>query len=35
VELRHTWFVLGYPKMRNYDGFWTEWGSLIGTPIEK
>jgi len=35
----HTWFVLhyllGYPKVRNYDGSWTEWGSLIGTPIEK
>ena len=35
----HTWFVLyyllGYPKVRNYDGSWTEWGSLIGVPIEK
>lgn len=35
----HTWFVLhyllGYPKVRNYDGSWTEWGSLIGAPIEK
>jgi thiosulfate/3-mercaptopyruvate sulfurtransferase len=35
----HTWFVLkyllGYPKVRNYDGSWTEWGSSIGTPIEK
>jgi len=34
----HTWFVLhyllGYPKLRNYDGSWTEWGSLIGAPIE-
>jgi thiosulfate/3-mercaptopyruvate sulfurtransferase len=35
----HTWFVLkyllGYPSVRNYDGSWTEWGSLIGAPIEK
>ncbi len=35
----HTWFVLtyllGYPRVRNYDGSWTEWGSLIGVPIEK
>ncbi len=35
----HTWFVLhyllGYPKVRNYDGSWTEWGSLIGVPIER
>jgi thiosulfate/3-mercaptopyruvate sulfurtransferase len=35
----HTWFVLhyllGYPMVRNYDGSWTEWGSLIGAPIEK
>ncbi|OLC57260.1 MAG: sulfurtransferase [Chloroflexi bacterium 13_1_40CM_4_68_4] len=35
----HTWFVLkyllGHPKVRNYDGSWTEWGSLIGVPIEK
>jgi thiosulfate/3-mercaptopyruvate sulfurtransferase len=34
----HTWFVLsqllGYPKVRNYDGSWTEWGSVIGAPIE-
>jgi thiosulfate/3-mercaptopyruvate sulfurtransferase len=34
----HTWFVLrellGYPHVRNYDGSWTEWGSLIGAPIE-
>jgi thiosulfate/3-mercaptopyruvate sulfurtransferase len=34
----HTWFVLheilGYPAVRNYDGSWTEWGSLIGAPIE-
>jgi thiosulfate/3-mercaptopyruvate sulfurtransferase len=34
----HTWFVLkellGFPRVRNYDGSWTEWGSVIGTPIE-
>jgi thiosulfate/3-mercaptopyruvate sulfurtransferase len=34
----HTWFVLhyllGYPKVRNYDGSWTEWGSLIGAPTQ-
>jgi thiosulfate/3-mercaptopyruvate sulfurtransferase len=34
----HSWFVLtqllGYPTVRNYDGSWTEWGSLIGAPIE-
>ncbi|HEU5315965.1 MAG TPA: sulfurtransferase [Chloroflexota bacterium] len=34
----HTWFVLkellGYDKVRNYDGSWTEWGSIIGAPIE-
>jgi thiosulfate/3-mercaptopyruvate sulfurtransferase len=35
----HTWFVLrellGYPDVRNYDGSWTEWGSVIGAPIER
>jgi thiosulfate/3-mercaptopyruvate sulfurtransferase len=35
----HTWYVLtellGYPSVRNYDGSWTEWGSLIGAPIER
>jgi thiosulfate/3-mercaptopyruvate sulfurtransferase len=35
----HTWFVLrellGYPRVRNYDGSWTEWGSAIKAPIEK
>jgi thiosulfate/3-mercaptopyruvate sulfurtransferase len=34
----HTWFVLhellGYERVRNYDGSWTEWGSVIGAPIE-
>ncbi len=35
----HTWFVLsyllGYPKVRNYDGSWTEWGNAVRTPITK
>jgi thiosulfate/3-mercaptopyruvate sulfurtransferase len=35
----HSWFVLhellGYPKVRNYDGSWTEWGSMVGVPIER
>jgi len=35
----HTWFVLhellGFPRVRNYDGSWTEWGSMVGMPIEK
>ena len=35
----HTWFVLhellGYPKVRNYDGSWTEWGSMVNVPIER
>ena len=35
----HTWFVLhellGYDRVRNYDGSWTEYGSLVGAPIEK
>jgi thiosulfate/3-mercaptopyruvate sulfurtransferase len=34
----HTWVVLhellGYQTVRNYDGSWTEWGSLVGAPIE-
>ena len=33
----HTWFVLqellGYPKVRNYDGSWTEWGNVVGLPV--
>ncbi len=35
----HTWFVLhellGFDRVRNYDGSWTEYGSLVGVPIEK
>lgn len=35
----HSWFVLtqllGFEKVRNYDGSWTEWGSIVGAPIEK
>ena len=35
----HSWFVLkyllGYPSVSNYDGSWTEWGNMIGNPIEK
>jgi thiosulfate/3-mercaptopyruvate sulfurtransferase len=35
----HTWFVLhellGYPSVRNYDGSWTEWGSMVDVPIER
>jgi thiosulfate/3-mercaptopyruvate sulfurtransferase len=35
----HTWFVLkyllGYDNVRNYDGSWTEWGNLVGAPIER
>ena len=34
-----TWFtltyLLGYPRVRNYDGSWTEWGSLVGAPVER
>jgi thiosulfate/3-mercaptopyruvate sulfurtransferase len=35
----HTWFVLhhllGYPRVRNYDGSWTEWGNSVKTPIRR
>jgi thiosulfate/3-mercaptopyruvate sulfurtransferase len=35
----HTWFVLthllGFRRVRNYDGSWTEWGNLVGAPIER
>jgi len=35
----HTWFVLkyllGYRNVSNYDGSWTEWGNLVGAPVEK
>ena len=34
-----TWFVLkyllGYPSVKNYDGSWTEWGNLVGAPVER
>jgi thiosulfate/3-mercaptopyruvate sulfurtransferase len=35
----HTWFVLheilGYDRVRNYDGSWTEYGSMVGVPVER
>lgn len=35
----HTWFalkyLLGYPHVKNYDGSWTEWGSMVNVPIER
>jgi thiosulfate/3-mercaptopyruvate sulfurtransferase len=35
----HTWFVLKYllglPNVVNYDGSWTEWGNLVGVPVER
>lgn len=35
----HTWFVLKYliglPNVVNYDGSWTEWGNLVGAPVER
>lgn len=34
----HSWFVLkyllGFPTVKNYDGSWTEWGNLVGAPVE-
>jgi thiosulfate/3-mercaptopyruvate sulfurtransferase len=34
----HTWFalqeLLGFPNVKNYDGSWTEYGSLVGAPVE-
>jgi thiosulfate/3-mercaptopyruvate sulfurtransferase len=35
----HTWFVLkyllGFDNVKNYDGSWTEWGNLVGAPVER
>jgi len=35
----HTWFVLhellGYSNVENYDGSWTEYGSLVNVPVER
>src|SRR2546426_12505039 len=35
----HTWFaltyLLGFERVRNYDGSWTEWGNLVKAPVEK
>jgi thiosulfate/3-mercaptopyruvate sulfurtransferase len=35
----HTWFVLkyllGFADVKNYDGSWTEWGNLVGAPVER
>ena len=27
--------LLGYPDVKNYDGSWTEWGNLVGAPVER
>ena len=39
VRASYSWFVLkyllGYERVRNYDGSWTEWGNSIGVPIER
>lgn len=39
IRAAHTWFVLkhvlGYPKVRNYDGSWQEWGNRGDTPVER
>ena len=38
VRASYSWFVLkyllGYDRVRNYDGSWTEWGNSVGVPIE-
>jgi thiosulfate/3-mercaptopyruvate sulfurtransferase len=35
----HSWFVLtyllGFERVRNYDGSWTEWGNLVRAPVER
>ena len=35
----HSWFalkyLLGFPNVKNYDGSWTEWGNLVGAPVER
>ena len=35
----HTWFalkyLLGIENVKNYDGSWTEWGNLVGAPVER
>ena len=39
LEPHHTWLALtqlrGFQNVPNYDGSWTEWGSIVGAPIEK